>query len=246
MAEPDGLPASLAAAWGVRTRPSKGPKPALTLDRIVTAAMDIADADGVAGVSMAKVASALGVSTMSLYRYVAAKDELLALMRDAAAGPPPPVSALSGDWRASLSRWAHAERDALRTRRWVVHLQMSGPPITPNQIGWLERGLWCLRDTGLPPHQKLAAMMLVSGYVWRESQLMIDIQAAVSRDDKWQKVLLNYGENLAAVADPEKFPEVHALIASGIFADTGADDIDAEFAFGLDRILDGIATLIAS
>ncbi|MFC7481096.1 TetR/AcrR family transcriptional regulator C-terminal domain-containing protein [Luedemannella flava] len=84
--------------------------------------------------------------------------------------------------------------------------------------------------------------MLVSGYVWRESQLMIDIEAAVSRDDKWQQMLLNYGANLAAVADRARFPEVNALIDAGTFED--ADTIDEDFAFGLDRILDGIATLI--
>src|SRR5215472_7517901 len=91
MNQPDGteLPAHVAAAWGVRGRPHKGPKPGLSLDRIVAAAVHVADTEGLAAVSMSRVATELGAAPMSLYRYVAAKDELLALMVDAAYGPPP-------------------------------------------------------------------------------------------------------------------------------------------------------------
>src|SRR5262249_13348359 len=83
------LPASVAAAWGIRDRPHKGPKPGLSLERIVAAAVQVADAEGLAAVSMSRVAAELGTAPMSLYRYVAAKDELLALMFDAAYGPSP-------------------------------------------------------------------------------------------------------------------------------------------------------------
>ena len=78
------LPASFEAAWGRGVRPSKGPKPGLSLARIVHAAVDVASAEGLAAVSMSRIASELGAAPMSLYRYLAAKDELLALMIDAA------------------------------------------------------------------------------------------------------------------------------------------------------------------
>src|SRR5215468_2656297 len=90
------LPASVAAAWGVRDRPHKGPKPGLSLERIVAAAVQVADAEGLAAVSMSRVAAELGTAPMSLYRYVTAKDELLALMLDAAYGPAPTGPAASG------------------------------------------------------------------------------------------------------------------------------------------------------
>jgi hypothetical protein len=67
-----GLPASIEAAWGLRERPAKGPKPGLSLDRIVEAAVGVAATEGLAAVSMGRVAKELSVSTMSLYRYVAA------------------------------------------------------------------------------------------------------------------------------------------------------------------------------
>lgn len=81
------LPASLEAAWGLRDRPAKGPKPGLSLERIVAAAVGVAASDGLAAVSMGRVAQELGASTMSLYRYVSAKDELYVLMQEAAVGP---------------------------------------------------------------------------------------------------------------------------------------------------------------
>src|SRR5215470_993531 len=99
------LPASVAAAWGVRDRPHKGPKPGLSLERIVAAAVQVADAEGLAAVSMSRVAAELGTAPMSLYRYVAAKDELLALMFDAAYGPSPTGPGGDAGWRAGLSRW---------------------------------------------------------------------------------------------------------------------------------------------
>src|SRR5918993_5607685 len=97
-----GLPASIEAAWGMRTRPNKGPRPALSLGRIVAAAVKVAAADGLQAVSMSRVAAELGVSTMSLYRYVAAKDELLALMADLPFEAPPAQRGPGGKWGAWL------------------------------------------------------------------------------------------------------------------------------------------------
>src|SRR3954463_14399030 len=99
------LPASLEAAWGRRARPTRGPKPALSLERIVDAAVALAQAEGIGAVSMARVAGELGSSPMSLYRYVAAKDELLALMVDAALGPVP-QAAEDRDWGGRPQPWA--------------------------------------------------------------------------------------------------------------------------------------------
>src|SRR5580658_368521 len=101
-----GLPAGIAAAWGVRERPHKGPKPALSLSRIVDAAVRVADADGLDAVSMGRVARELGAAPMSLYRHLSAKEELLELMVDAAWGDPPAAPAAGEEWRAGLARWA--------------------------------------------------------------------------------------------------------------------------------------------
>jgi AcrR family transcriptional regulator len=238
-----GLPASLLAAWGKRDRPARGPKPGLTLHRIVDAAVRVAAADGLGAVSMSRVAAELGTAPMSLYRYVGAKDELLELMFDVAVGPPPDIDDGDG-WRAGLSQWALAVRAALRRHPWVVHVPLHGPPITPNQIGWLEAALRCLRGTGLEEGEKLASVLLVSGLAWRESTLAVDIETAQASDSKWVQMVIHYGATLASLIDADRHPNVSAMIASGIFSEPG--DPDYEFVFGLDRILDGIEALIDS
>src|ERR1700724_2007655 len=121
-----GLPASIAGAWGLRERPRRGPRRGLSLERIVAAAVRIAASDGLAAVSMSRVAAELGASTMSLYRYVAAKDELLALMVDAAFGTPPAAPGPDEGWRAGLSRWAWALRAPVRRHSRTVRIAMRG------------------------------------------------------------------------------------------------------------------------
>src|ERR1700712_3170506 len=127
------LPASVEAAWGLRGRPTKGPKPGLSVDRIVTAAIGLASAEGIAAVSMGRVARELDSSAMSLYRHVASKDELLMLMVDAALGVPasPPSGA---DWRAGLTHWCWVYRDGLARHPWSLQVPIGGPPTMPNQV----------------------------------------------------------------------------------------------------------------
>jgi AcrR family transcriptional regulator len=239
-----GLPASIEAAWGVRERPSKGPRPALSLDRIVAAAVRIAADDGLQAASMSRVAADLGVSTMSLYRYVAAKDELLALMADLPFEAPPARRGPGESWRDGLARWAHTEREVYRRHPWVVRIPISGPPVTPNAIAWLERGLDAQRDTGLDEGEKLSVMLLLTGFVRSQAMLEADIAAAQAAGAAPPDVELmgTYGRLLARLTDPERFPALHAVIRAGVFDEP--DEADYDFSFGLERVLDGIETLI--
>jgi AcrR family transcriptional regulator len=239
-----GLPASIEAAWGVRERPNKGPRPALSLDRIVAAAVRVAAADGLAAVSMSRVATELGVSTMSLYRYVAAKDELLALMSDLTYEAPPARRGPGEGWREGLSRWAWTERAVVRRNPWVLRIPISGPPVTPNAIAWLEVGLDCLRDTGLVEGEKLSVILLLTGYVRSQALLEADISAAqaAGATPPDPQMTASYGRLLARLTDPERFPALHAVIESGVFDEP--DDGDYDFTFGLERVLDGIEALI--
>ena len=233
-----GLPASIEEAWGVRRRPRKGPKPGLDLERIVAAAVRVAGSEGLEAVSMSRVAAELGSSAMSLYRYVDAKDELLTLMVDAAFDTPVAPAAEGEDWRAGLNRWAWTYHDALRRHPWVLRVPITAPPVTPNQIAWLEDGLRSLGGTGLTEPEKLSVILLVSGYVRNEATLAVDLQAAAG------PIMPTWGRQIAALTDPERFPALHAALGS----EAGArdDDPDEEFVFGLERVLDGIAALVAS
>ncbi|MFD9213981.1 MULTISPECIES: TetR/AcrR family transcriptional regulator C-terminal domain-containing protein [unclassified Streptomyces] len=236
-----GLPASIEAAWGLRERPAKGPKPGLSLDRIVGAAVAIAAEEGLPAVSMGRVAKALGVSTMSLYRYVAAKDELYVLMQEAALGPPPPAPR-DADWREALTAWARAQREVLLSHLWALRIPVSGPPATPNMVAWWEQGLVALETTGLDDGAKISVILLVSGFVRSEATMMADLDTAVRAGGTPEEFMARHQNTLARLADPERYPSVARLLGSGVM--TQPDEPGYEFAFGLERILDGVAVLI--
>jgi len=237
--EGSGLPASFEAAWGQRQRPSKGPTPGLSLELIVNAAVRVAGSEGLRAVSMARVASELDASTMSLYRYVAAKDELLALMVDAALGPPPNLKEPDEGWRARLTCWAWTYHARAREHPWALRVPISGPPTTPNQVAWLENGLRSLGNTGLGEEEKASVVLLLSGYVRNEATLTADLTAGKAITDA---AMSGYARLLATLTAPDSFPAIHALLAAGVF--DKADDPDDEFSFGLERILDGIDALV--
>jgi AcrR family transcriptional regulator len=238
-----GVPATIAAAWGVREQPRKGPKPALTLPRIVEAAVRVADSDGLDAVSMSRVAAEAGTAPMSLYRHVQGKDQLLDLMVDAAWGPTPDALAPGEGWREGLSRWAWAIRERGRRHPWVVRIPLHSLPIMPNEVAWFETALACMHDTGLSEARKASVIMLLAGYVRNLATTEADIAAAVIASGltptEW---MANYPRMLRELTGPRRFPALAAFIEAGVFeAEDGPDD---EFIFGLDRILDGIEALI--
>jgi len=236
------IPPGVAAAWGVRERPHKGPKPALSLPRIVDAGVRVADAEGLDAVSMGRVAAELKAAPMSLYRHVSSKEDLLRLMVDTAWGDSPGPLSAGESWRDGLSRWAWAMRAALRRHPWAARLPISGLPILPREIAWFEDALACLAGTGLTEARKASVIMLLSGYVRNLATTEADIAAAVAASglgaDEW---MASYPRMLGQLADPRRFPALTAFIASGVF--DAADGPDDEFVFGLDRILDGVEAL---
>jgi AcrR family transcriptional regulator len=237
------LPATVAAAWGVRERSQKGPKPALSLARIVDAGVRVADTEGIDAVIMGRVAASLDTAAMSLYRHVSSKDELIKLMVDAAWGDSPGPLLPGENWRDGLSRWAWAMRAALQRHPWAAHLPISGLPIMPREIAWFEDALACLAGTGLTEARKASVIMLLSGYVRNLAATEADIEAVVAASgrgvDEW---MASYPRMLGQLTDPRRFPALTAFIAAGVFET--ADDPDDEFIFGLGRILDGVGVLI--
>ncbi|WP_327305239.1 TetR/AcrR family transcriptional regulator [Streptomyces sp. NBC_01298] len=248
-----GLPASLAMAWGLRERPGKGPRPSLTLQRIVDAAVSLAATEGMDAVSMGRVAKELGASTMSLYRYVTAKEELYILMADAGVGTPPepepepepePSGGEGRDWRELLSEWAYAQRAVLMANSWIVRIPLTGAPVSPNQLAWMERGLAAMAGTALRESEKLSAIILIGGLVRNEATMVADMIAAIVKSGvSPDQVLGRYVRTLRLMTGPDTHPAVTRLLESDAF--TGADEPDFQFRFGLDRILDGLAALIS-
>ncbi|MFI6288060.1 TetR/AcrR family transcriptional regulator [Streptomyces sp. NPDC051018] len=238
-----GLPAGIEAAWGLRERPAKGPKPGLSVDRIVAAAVALAAAEGLGAVSMGRVAKELGVSTMSLYRYVDAKDELYILMQEEVMGPPPEPPAPGTGWREAITAWAAAQRTMFRRHLWVLRVPISGPPATPNSVAWWEQGLAALADTGLGDDDQLSVILLISGFVRNESLLAADIAEAVESSGVGaEEVMRRYATTLKRLAHPERYPSVARVLEAKVM--DGPDDPDYAFVFGMERILDGVEVMI--
>jgi AcrR family transcriptional regulator len=238
--EMDGdLPASIQIAWGLRGRPVKGPKPVLNLAGIVAAGVQVAESEGLGAISMSRVARQLGTTAASLYRHVAAKGELLALMTDAVLGHPP---TLRPGWRDGLTQWAWGQHEIFRSHPWILRLAVSEPPTTPNQIAWLESGLAALAGTGLKEADKLSTILLVGGFVRSEATLVADVNATFHAAGATSvQALRHYGRLLARLAPPEEFPALHAVLEANALAQ---DNPDGEFIFGLERVLDGVDALI--
>ncbi len=243
------VPVELRRLWGQSVTSRLGRPAELDVRRVVRAAVELADQDGLSGVSLPRIARELGYTTMALYRHVGSKDELLTLMQDFAIGEAPKIPVPEGDWREGLRRWALAELRLNARRSWLARLPIA-PPAGPNQIAWMESALRILRGTGLGWAEKVRILMVVSGYV-RQATLQAQDLARV-----WDRIGVDkaegeerYGRNLANLIDPSRFPEAAGLFSSGIF-DAPSNRVpadcttDPDFVFGLEIILDGVAAAI--
>jgi AcrR family transcriptional regulator len=232
------LPPGLDLLWGRRERGKRGPKPGLSVEAIVDAAIELADAEGLAAVSMARVAKELGFTTMSLYRYVASKDELLQLMWNASAQGAEALELEGDGWRERLRGWALVQREVLDRHSWITEMPMATPPLAPNSLTFVERGLEALDDTGLADQDKLRVIGLISSYTLSESRMAHEAAraaaAAPADAPGW-----TFEGLLRELVDEEDYPRLSRIAA----APSSADERD-EFAFGLDRILDGVEALI--
>ncbi len=141
---------TLELLWDAGPRPSRGPKPGLTLDRIVEAAVQVADAEGLEAVSMRRVATELGTGAMSLYRYVPGKAELLDLMLDRVQRPGADPHAALGDgtWRSALEALARETLALYRRHPWLLQVNQSRPILGPGALDGMERVMAHIKPMG--------------------------------------------------------------------------------------------------
>ncbi|SRR6266498_8271 len=246
MTEDTGLPASIEMAWGIRDRPTKGPKRGLSLEQIIEAGVRVANADGIGGVSMSRVAGELGTSAMSLYRYVGSKGELLWLMIDGAFGQMDVVEPTDGTWRERLEEWSRIQLEAFRRFPWILHIPISGSPIMPHQLRFMEWGLRAMGGSRLAGHEKLSVLLLITSYTRAFAGLASDIVAAFAAGDPLAQSPSGYSALIKKLTTVEEFPALHEAAESGVWdeVDDPAIGLEDDFRFGLDRILDGVEVLI--
>ena len=240
-AQPDELPPGVALAWGLRENSRRGPRPALSLTRIVEAATEVADTEGLEALSMSRLARQLGFTTMAVYRYVRSKDELLTVLLDELVGPPPALPATG--WREDLEVWARAMLATFRRHPWAAQVPISGMPMTPNQVAWMEACLAALAPTPLVMHERASVLLMVSGVVRNEASLEADLaRARMFTGPHGDEQMRSFAQLLRRLTEGGSYPALTAMIDSGVW--DVADPPDAEFDFALGRALDGIAALI--
>jgi AcrR family transcriptional regulator len=232
---------TLELLWDTGRRPSRGPKPGLTLERIVEAAVRVADAEGLEAVSMRRVATELGTGTMSLYRYVPGKAELLDLMLDRVQRPSDDPAGLGdGGWRSALEALGRATLALYRRHPWLLQVNQSRPLLGPSALDGMEKVLSRIKSMGLTDPELVSAVIAVDGYVVGAARTQL-YEAEVER-----RTGLTDAEFWAAQAPMlEKFMASGRYpMLAGLSEDAFGRDFD-HFEFGLQRILDGLEALVA-
>jgi AcrR family transcriptional regulator len=220
------------------------------VDRVVAAAVELADAEGLAALSMRRVAERLGVGTMSLYTYVPGKAELLDVMLDTVLAEVARPDAAMG-WRAGLELRAREDWALFHRHPWILQISPSRALLGPNETELFEATLSAVAGVGLSGAEMVLVVSLVAEYTRGAAQTAVGAAQAEQRtgisDEQWwaarEPVFDKY-------FDPSRYPTVTRLAAEGAFEPPAGDAAytvavaQESFEFGLPRVLDGIEAFI--
>jgi AcrR family transcriptional regulator len=216
---------TLALLWREEAPPRRGPRPRLSVDAVVAAAIAHADAEGIEAVTIRALAERLDVSPMTIYTYVPGKAELLDLMLDALwlampRGPGPTVRSV-----------ADANRALYAQHPWAARVTISRPPLGPGMLAKYEHELGAFE--GFSDLDRDAALTLVLGFV----QGIAAQEPATTADAAWWEAAAPL---LAELVDPEQYPLASRVGTAAGEAQGGAYDADRAYEFGLKRIIEGL------
>ncbi|MFI0981169.1 TetR/AcrR family transcriptional regulator [Streptomyces sp. NPDC021093] len=235
---------SLELLWGTGERPARGPKRGLSLETVVDAAVRVADVEGLDTLSMRRLANELGTGTMSLYRYVPGKTELLDLMLDRVQSEAVEAHnpAETADWREAVSAIAHGTLDLHRRHPWLLKVNQSRALLGPRTMHSLEVSVAGLRGmTGFSDPELISVIIAVQSFATGIARMEVETTEAVEETG----------------LDHEAFwagqqPYLERAMLSGDYPVMAALSEDTfnyafdHFAFGLDRLIDGFAVLVAA
>lgn len=235
-----GVPRVVAIAWGTHAAPQRGPTRGLSHEKIVAKAIEIADEQGLAALTMARLAESLGFTTMSLYRYVANKDELLMLMIGAD-WLLPPRRTMGEDWRQNLRDWVADIQAMYRAHPWVLEIQR-GPVsvLLPGSMEIVDRGMEAVQTLELSEDEIISLILVVSSYVATFSSL--ERELAGQEDLEFgPEAMAELGEVITA----ERLPYAAPFFLAGNYVGGPVVEEDAgvemEYEFGLELIIEGLA-----
>jgi AcrR family transcriptional regulator len=223
-----------------RPEPAKRPAPSpLSRESIVSAAIRLADAEGLEAVSVRKVAAELDAGPMRLYGYLSTKDDLLDLMLDAAYGEIPLPEATGQDWRSDLRALAHGTREIALRHEWFADLLGRRPHLGPHALANLEASLAALdrADEFKTIDTVAQAVHTLRAYLFGALKTEIAERRAERSSgldkDSWRR---NSGPHLIQALASGQYPTVTKFVHDAT-RPTPADAFDS----GLEHVLDGIA-----
>jgi AcrR family transcriptional regulator len=209
----------------------------LTRDRILDAALRLADEGGIESLSMRKLGQALGVEAMSLYHHVANKDDVVKgiLQRVAEEIEPP---SLTEEWDAAIRKSAISAHGALRRHPWACNLMMSPGYVLATRIRYMDALLGRLRAAGFSPELTYHAYHVLDAHIFGFSLW----QAGHSLDLVDRKDLQDLARRFIRQFPSDEYPHANDHVQQH-FAEGPHQDVKA-FEFALDLILDGLKRLL--
>jgi AcrR family transcriptional regulator len=226
--------------WVRPERAARGPAPSLSREEITTAAIKLADTRGIDAVSMRALAVELGVGAASLYRYVARKDELIDLMVDAVMGNDLEFE-VRADWREDLRSLAQGLRAMMLRHPWMAVPSAGLHSLGPNTARRYEQVLSAIDGLGLGIDEMLVMVETLDAYVRGRALEELAEQEAVRRSgldqEQWMQTQLPYIKSLLESGR-------HPLLTRVFDAPLDPDRLEHGFDLGLERVLDGLATML--
>jgi AcrR family transcriptional regulator len=229
--------------WDRPERAARGPAPSLSREEIATAAVTLADTQGIEAVSMRVLAVELGVGAASLYRYVARKDELIALMADAVMGNDLQFE-VRGDWREDLRSFAYGLRAMTLRHPWMAVQGAGLRNFGPNTARRYEQVLSAIDGLSLEIDEMLVMIDTLAAFIRGHTLEELSEQEAVRRSGldrgEWMQVQAPYVESLI---ESGRYPLLTRVVLDAR-APHDPNRLKHGFDLGLERVLDGLATML--
>jgi len=238
--DPDIPPPPWQRAPDRRSRRRREP---ISRDAIVAAAIGLLDREGLAALSMRRLAAELGTGAASLYWHVGSKDGLLDLVLDEVIGEGKVPDPDPDRWQEQLKQIARDQRAASHRHPWVVRVSIGRIPMGPNALRYSERILAILRAGGLPPHLAVQGYLLliatINGFTIDETGVDDSADAregSMSLDPDSLQEIADMASDYVASLPADRFPNMTALAGEFAFSDP-----DERFELLIDIFVDGLA-----
>jgi AcrR family transcriptional regulator len=219
-----------------RSKPNREPRPPLSRERVLRAALDLADERGIGSLTMRELGQRLGVEAMSLYTHVANKDDILDGIIDLVVTE---IDLPSGDvdWRQAMRRRAASARHVFARHPWASALIDSRQSSGPERMRYFDWVIGTLRRAGFSVELALHAFSAIDSYVYGFGRQQLNISAGQAGSQEAAEAFL-------AAVPGGQFPYLAEVITQYILL-TGYDE-SADFEFGLGLILDSLERVLAS